>query len=317
MNSSWKIAAIGECMLELSNPGGRPLERNMSLQFSFGGDTLNTAVYLARLGVECSYVTALGEDPYSAWMLHEWQQEGVDTSTVEIIPGRNPGLYMIQTDAAGERSFHYWRMQAAARELFADEARAERVLQRMKQADLVYLSGITLSLYDDASLQRLVSGLEEYRAAGGRVAFDGNYRPRGWSSAQQAREKFQRVLSLASLVLPTFDDEAGLYGDREPPETAQRLHDLGVSEVAVKHGAAGVLVSCNGEQQWVETTPVEQVVDSTAAGDSFNGAYLAARARGLDAATAAGWGNRLAGCVITHPGAIIPSGKMPQLETRT
>ena len=91
----WKIASIGECMLELSNPGAKPLARNMNLQFSYGGDTLNTAVYLARLGVPIDYVTALGKDAYSQWLLEDWQQQGIGTELVAQLPEFNPGLYMI------------------------------------------------------------------------------------------------------------------------------------------------------------------------------------------------------------------------------
>ncbi len=310
----WKIAAIGECMLELSNPSGRPFARNMSLQFSYGGDTLNTAVYLARLGIPCAYVTALGDDPYSEWLLQEWKTENVGTDYVVQMAKRTPGLYMIQTDASGERSFHYWRKNAPARELFADADRAEKVFQQLNECDLVYLSGITLSLYDEISLQRLFNGLEQLRSAGKRIAFDGNYRPAGWDSPEQAQATYRRICSIADLVLPTFDDESMLFGDQSPADTAARLHDYGVCEVAVKHGAEGVLVSESGNQQWVVTTPVAKVIDSTAAGDSFNAGYLAARANGLGAAEAAAAGNTLAGTVIQHPGAIISESVMPQFE---
>jgi 2-dehydro-3-deoxygluconokinase len=86
------LAAIGECMLELSeHPDGR-------ITRAFGGDTLNTAVYLARLGVPVDYITALGDDPWSEEMLAAWQAEGVGTASVLRLEGRLPGLYIIQTD---------------------------------------------------------------------------------------------------------------------------------------------------------------------------------------------------------------------------
>ncbi len=309
----WTIAAIGECMLELSNPTGTALRRDMPLNFSFGGDTLNTAVYLSRLGVNCAYVTALGDDPYSQWMQAEWQSEGVNTDLVATMAQRTPGLYMIQTDSAGERSFYYWRKDAPARELFADPDRATALMDRLRQFDVLYLSGVTLSLYDSASLARLFDFFQSYRNGGGRIVFDGNYRPKGWDSAQQACEVYERIYQLSAIALPTFDDEKMLFHDASAEHTADRLRALGVEEVAVKQGADGVLVCTESLRQWVPTLPVERVVDSTAAGDSFNGGYLAARARGKSALDAAAVAHKLAGTVIQHAGAIIPLAQMPEL----
>ncbi|BFM09310.1 sugar kinase [Halioxenophilus aromaticivorans] len=310
----WKIASIGECMLELSNPGAKPLARNMSLQFSYGGDTLNTAVYLARLGVAVDYVTALGEDPYSQWLLQDWQQQGIGTDLVAQLPGLNPGLYMIQTDAHGERSFSYWRKQSAATQLWADAQRAESFFSQLGHYQAVYFSGITLSLYNDEDRTRFMQQLLVLRERGVNIVFDGNYRPAGWASVAQAQDWFTQAYSAASIALPTYDDEAQLFGDTSPAQTAQRLANLGVAEVIVKHGAQGVLVQQPDNEQWVPTQPVAKMIDSTAAGDSFNAGFLAARARGLAPAKAAEYGHRLAGTVIQHPGAIIAQEHMPAFE---
>jgi 2-dehydro-3-deoxygluconokinase len=310
-----RIASIGECMIELSEsaadagaPGGR-------MQRTFGGDTLNTAVYLARClkqagrqaAAEVHYVTALGDDPFSAEMLAAWQDEGVQTRLVSRLPGRLPGLYIIRTDAAGERSFHYWRSAAAARELLRD-GQATGLAEGLAGFDLVYLSAITLGILDADSRERLFTLLDALRGTGCRIAFDSNYRPRLWASRAEAQAAVTRVLGLASLALPTFDDEAALFGDADPAATARRLHDLGVGEVAVKCGAEPCLVSRSGEPAMrVAVERRVQPVDTTAAGDSFNAAYLAARLTGAEPAVAAAEGHRLAARVIAAKGAIIPA----------
>lgn len=308
-----KVASIGECMLELSNGSGGSLEKNMNLQFSYGGDTLNTAVYLARLNVNSGYLTALGNDPYSSWLLAEWEKEHVDTTMVVKLPDRSPGLYLIQNDVTGERSFHYWRSSAAARDLFADQVRADNIHLQLAHYDMIYLSGISLSLYDDASLERVFYILKSLREKGKKIVFDSNYRVSAWGKSARAKLNFQRIFGIADIVLPTFEDEKALFGDSSPANTAKRLHDCGVSEIAVKDGASGVFVSVAGDQQWVSTEAILRVVDSTAAGDSFNAGYLAARARGLSARVAASYGNQLAGKVIQYRGAIIPLSAMPEL----
>ena len=86
-------------MIELSELSDDRLTR------TYGGDTFNTAVYLARLGVKVDYVTALGDDPFSDDMLTGWRREEVGTAHVLRLPGRLPGLYLIRRDARGERTF--------------------------------------------------------------------------------------------------------------------------------------------------------------------------------------------------------------------
>ncbi|MEQ9609823.1 MAG: sugar kinase [Kiloniellaceae bacterium] len=301
-----RIASIGECMIELSETA----DAGGQMRRTFGGDTLNTAVYLARsLGetpASVHYVTALGDDPFSAEMLAAWQREGIDTGLVFRLPGRLPGLYIIRTDTAGERSFHYWRSAAAARELLRAE-QAESLASALGGFDLVYLSGITLGILDGESRQRLFALLEALKHAGCRIAFDTNHRPRLWQSRAEAQEAVSRVLGLAAVALPTFDDEAALFDDPDPEATTRRLHGLGVEEVVVKCGAAACLVSLHGQQARVAAETVARTVDTTAAGDSFNAAYLAARLGGADPQAAAAAGHRLAARVIGHKGAIIPA----------
>ena len=146
-----KVACIGECMIELKQAQGTepgPFSRG------YGGDTLNTAVYLARLGVGVDYVTALGDDALSDEMIAGWAVEGVGTKRVARLPGKLPGLYMIQTDDRGERRFFHWRDSAAARSLM-DLPQTPEILNSLAGYDVIYLSAITLSLYGGEGRARL------------------------------------------------------------------------------------------------------------------------------------------------------------------
>ncbi len=285
------------------------------LQQAFGGDTANTAIYLARLtqgfDITVDYVTALGDDAYSEAMLDLWRTEGVGTGMVTRLKGRLPELYTIRTDEAGERSFTYWRGQSAARDLLRD-GRDKTLASVMSGVDLVYLSGITLSILDDQQRNALLAILDVVRAAGGKVAFDGNFRPAGWPSKEEARASFQRVLARTDIALPTFDDEQALFGDPGPGAVATRVRQQAVSEVVVKLGAAGCFLATDDGTEMIDTTPVGCVVDSTAAGDSFNAGYLAGRLLDWPPADAARLGHRLAGEVICHHGAVIPKDAMPE-----
>ena len=303
MTLPWKSGraiSIGECMVELA----RGDDQRFGL--GYGGDTFNTAVYLARAGVAVAYATAVGDDPYSAGIVATAEREMVGTDLIATVPGRLPGLYLIETTADGERTFWYWRDRAPARELF-ELADADRIADELRQASLVYFSGITLSLYSERGLDRFAAALQAARQAGALIAMDSNYRPHGWGQdAERARSVFERFWRLADIAMPTLEDEQRLWGDADEQTTASRLRRLGAREVVVKLGARGAFVAGEGFGQLVPAEKGLQVVDTTAAGDSFNAGYLAARSTGASPVDAARQGNRLASVVIQHRGAIVP-----------
>jgi len=304
------VYAIGECMIELQRQG-----QGGTMDYRFGGDTLNTAVYMARLldpdTARVAYVTGLGTDGMSAEMLAAWEREGIDTASVQRLPDRLPGIYLIETDPGGERRFHYWRRDSAARH-WLEAPEAGKVLVQLAAARMVYLSGISLAILSPADRELLIAALAQCRAAGGSVVFDNNYRPRLWESADAACAVYGRVLAHADIALLTLDDEAALYGPTDAHAVVARTRALGVREVVVKCGADPAVVWHDGVLHEVAPEPVADVVDTTAAGDSFGAAYMAARLAGQGPDAAARAGHRLAGTVIRHRGAIIPRDAMPR-----
>jgi 2-dehydro-3-deoxygluconokinase len=302
------IAALGECMLELQG------EAFGQLRQSFGGDTLNTAVYLARCGgtsLRVHYATALGDDSLSTGLLERWAAEGVQTGLVQRLPGRLPGLYLIELDAGGERRFHYWRGQAAARSYFDTAATA--LEEQADGLDALYLSGISLAILPQAGRERVMALMTRMRAAGKLVAFDNNFRPRLWDSLADARYWYQRAFAAASVALITADDHQALHGLPDLDTAIAAAQALPVAEIAIKCGALPTRVGLNGDWQDVATEAVPRVVDTTAAGDSFAAGYLSRRLGGVAPGEAAAFGNRLAARVIQHPGALIPREAMLDL----
>nr|WP_294517609.1 sugar kinase [uncultured Rhodopila sp.] len=301
-----RMACIGECMMELSeHPDG-------TLTRGFGGDTLNTALYLARLGVPVDYVTALGDDPFSDAMIAAWTEEGIGTGLIPRLAHRLPGLYLIQTDNRGERRFFYWRDSAPARQLFRlPETGA--IEAALRGADLIYLSGITLSLFDPGSRDRLFDVLAAARAGGVRIAFDTNFRARGWPDFAVAREVFEQAFKASDIVLASVEDHALLYGPADPESVIDHLRAAAVRESVVKFASPACHVMAGDTGEVIEAAPVPDVVDTTAAGDSFAAGYLAARRAGRSPAEAARIGHTLAGAVVRHRGAIIPQAAMPAI----
>jgi 2-dehydro-3-deoxygluconokinase len=296
-----RVAAIGECMIELSQAGGGLLARG------WGGDTLNTAVYLARLGVAVDYVTALGDDPWSDEMVEAWRTEGVGTGLVVRVPGRVPGLYLISTDGQGQRRFHYWRDSAPARLLF-ELPQTDGVVAALVGYDVIYVSGISLSLYGEAGRARLLSALDAARARGRRVVFDTNFRSRLWPDRTLARAAYRAALQRADAIMASTEDLAQLFADAGLAELP--TGDPG-REVVLKLDEPAVRIFHAGGEHTVAAAPIENVVDTTAAGDSFAAAYIAARLAGASPVAAARCGHCLAGAVVQHRGAIIPRRAMP------
>lgn len=316
-NNPLQIAILGECMIELS---GKPLE---PLTQGFSGDTLNTAIYLNRLvgdllvgdlPVKVNYATALGVDAFSEAMLGQWQAEGIDCKYVAQLPDKNPGLYFIQVDDTGERSFSYWRNDSAAKQ-YLEVPGASKILEAIPQFDLLYISGISLAILPNSSRDKLFKAIKEMRKNGGKLVFDNNFRPLLWASKDEAKAVYQTFTSECDLALLTLDDEVLLYGNVDEAEVFSRCKKLGITEVVIKRGAESCLIQRklknSVEEFEVAANKVEAVVDTTAAGDSFSAAYLAGRLHGYSPDVAALWGHKLAGNVIQHRGAVIAQEFMP------
>jgi 2-dehydro-3-deoxygluconokinase len=295
-----RVVAVGEVMIEMA----RGSDGRFTL--ACGGDTFNTAIYLARAGVDVAYATALGDDLYSDSIVAMAAAEGVKTDVMLRVPGRQPGLYTIETDAKGERRFRYWRNEAPARELF-ELADWNRIAESLLAARLIYFSGVTLSLYSNPGLGRLFAIVELARQQGVKVAFDGNFRPHGWrGDLPRTRTVYMEALKRVDVALPTYDDEAVLWGDPSPEATVERLQAFGIGEIVVKNGPNSALVSAGGRQEHIPVPEVVVPIDTTAAGDSFNAGYMAARLSGENPASAAAAAHKLAAEKIRHRGAIMP-----------
>jgi 2-dehydro-3-deoxygluconokinase len=292
------MIAMGECMIEVSGQFGA------DAHLGFAGDSFNTALYLARLGGDVSYATALGDDVWSAQMRAAWDAEGLGTDHVLSVPGKLPGLYAITTDNTGERSFSYWRKDSAVRQFFSAPG-TDEALHAIATCDLFYCSGITLSLFDAAGRARLFDAAAQAKAGGATVAFDPNYRPAGWADAEDAKAAIMDFAPAVSIALPTFDDEQMLFGDAGPAVTIDRWTDVGVSEIVLKCGTDDVHYR-GADQRGTAAVEAVCAIDTTGAGDSFNAGYLSARMRGQDTRQAIQLGAALSAHVVQHRGAITP-----------
>ncbi len=292
------LLGIGECMIELSQAEGGLLRK------SFAGDVFNSLWY-ARAGLPeswtVSFLSAVGTDPTSDEMVQFISDAGVSCAHMRRIEARRPGLYMIHLEGA-ERSFSYWRETSAARLLAEDHAHMRSAIF---DADVVYLSGITLAILPDADVEALLVVLDDARTEGKLVAFDSNIRPALWASKERMKRLIGGAAAVSSVVFPSFDDEQAAFGDKTTEDTLARYAGYGAERVVLKNGAAEVCVHEAGRTVVIPTPNVEQIRDTTGAGDSFNGAFLASYVQQGDMAQAVKAGQTCAGQVIGHHGALV------------
>lgn len=295
-----QIVVVGEGMVELSRDQSRDAMDMGEWRGGYGGDTLNTAIHLARSGERVGFLTVLGGDPFSVDLGIAWRAEGLDPAMLLVDPARTVGLYAITTDAAGERSFAYWRETSAARGLFAHPDLGE-ALAAAERADLLVFSLISLAILPAEGRTALLELAGRVRDAGGQVAFDGNYRERLWRDGEEAREVRDRAIAHCTIGLPTLEDEIALDGATDAEAVAARWEAGGAGEVVVKMGAEGCLVPGRGR---VAPARRLQPVDTSGAGDAFNAGYLRARLAGAEPDAAALVGHALAGWVVMRRGAV-------------
>ena len=298
--------AVGEAMVELAPVGAGHYQRG------FAGDTFNTAWHMAQAlqgRAKVGFATRIGCDRISDAFVAELAADGLDVSVIGRDPVRIMGLYLIALNGV-ERSFHYWRDTSAARGLASEPS---VLVQSLTGAGLIHLSGITLAILSTADRETLFSALAQARARGARVSFDPNIRPRLWSSMDEVRQVIPQVLALTDIALPSFDDEANVWGDATPGATIARFSSAGIAEIAVKDGAGPVSVLSDGQIKTLPTPEVQGIRDTTGAGDGFNAGYLSARLLGKTPEEAVTAGQRFSGEVIRHFGARLPKAFVPAL----
>lgn len=288
---------FGEAMLEYHSHGGAGLR--------YGGDTLNTAIHLARAGHEVAYVTAVGTDPISDALVAAWAAEGIDTRHVLRHPNRSPGIYAIHLDQHGERSFLYWRDRSAAREMF-ELPEMGAALAEAQTARLVYFSLISLAVVSEGGRDRLLDLAKERKLSAHPTAYDSNFRPALWSNLDTARAVSKEAMEAATIGLPTNTDERDLWDHSENEQAiAARWLSSDQEVVAVKAAEKGCVLGTRGgdSPQIIDAERVE-VIDSSGAGDAFNGGFLGEWLNGSKLVSCVEAGQALARKTLTHQGAI-------------
>jgi len=305
---SLKLALIGEGMIELQE-----ISPEMTKQ-TFGGDTLNTAIYCARLArdlpLNIDYLTALGTDTFSERMVNFWEREGVGSELTLREKDEMPGLYYIELDDRGERIFHYWRNTAAVKKCF-EYPESGYILDKLDHYDGIYLSGISLAIFTPTSRAILLNKLNELASSGVSIYFDCNYRPHLWNSKEHAIEEYNKLYRISDIVFLTTEEGEILLNSAQGNDVHTKLHDLGAKESVLKDGNNPCTIFSDSQIFKIDAETVAKVIDTTAAGDSFSAVYLIARLFGCSPTNAAKMAHKTAAYIVCHKGAVAPLNNMP------
>ena len=294
-----RVICIGECMVEFYEA------KDGSWLRGFAGDTLNVAWVLRAVlpeHIKIIYLTRIGSDQISQDMLGFFQKIGLNTEYIQFDRDRTVGLYTISVDERGERIFSYWRGESAAKRFASD---LSSLYAATKKTDLIYLSGITAAITDLQGRKNILSCLRTAKANGSCIAYDPNYRQKLWCCSDEMREFTTEIIGLADIILPTFADEVDAFGDGSKEDTFRRLSALGCNEVVLKDGIKPTQVKFSEGQLEIEVSCPKAPIDTTGAGDSFNGAYLAARLNGQNILHSVQKAQTVSANVVMNKGALV------------
>ncbi|MFQ3325076.1 MAG: 2-dehydro-3-deoxygluconokinase [Pseudomonadales bacterium] len=299
-----QLSCLGEPLIELC-----PTQTD-SYCLGVAGDVLNTAAALSSLGIKCQLVTALSNSELSDRICQFAQSYGISTAGIPRLEGKQPGLYMISNDEAGERYFSYWRDNSPAKIVFSDPVKLQSLIDSITTPWL-YLSGISLALFSDESAAIFFSWCEAYVGHGNKIIYDNNYRPLLWQSRTQAQQRNEIMLKYCELFLPSLEDQAALL-DISDTQALLELKQLKINEIVIKQGINPLVVVDHGVVSEFPVTSVD-AIDTTGAGDGFNGGYLAARLQNKPIAEAAQLAMLLSTLTVQQKGAILPPEKINHL----
>jgi 2-dehydro-3-deoxygluconokinase len=288
------IVSLGECLVEFNRGEGGEFHPG------FAGDAFNALFYAARLGARTGFISSVGDDLFTPMIVEGIEREGIDTSRLLRIEGRRNGLYFIELDERGEYTFHFWRERSAATLTLLRQGVPE-LASYISTARVLLITGVTLAVMEgEGGMKELLEMVKGETA----IAFDTNYRARLWSSPAAYRERFEPLLPLIDILLPTRSDLEAIYPGEPVGAVIERCAVAGPATIAMKCGADGCAL-WDGSALRIEPPPEPiEPIDTTGAGDAFNAGFLAMLLRDEPLGSCCTTGQRVAARALRVRGAI-------------
>ena len=308
-----KAIFLGECMIELNGDISSLENKSSKMQINFGGDTYNSAIYFSRLAnnkTNTFYSTALGNDSFSRKMILRFKNEKIKCDYVRTDGENPPGLYSIEINEIGERSFSYWRDQSPSKYIFLG-SKGKKLAREIKNADIFYYTGISAGILDTKQKKDLI----HIGSTAVTCGFDFNYRSQLHNDKKVSQLLFKEISENVDINFVSFDDVKELFDIKNPYEVFEILNDK-KNLILIRYKDSIIF---KNKQQEIKTVKVPhgEVVDTTAAGDAFNGSFLALinNDKNISIEENILKSHSVTREVIKHKGAIISNKNMPKINT--
>lgn len=293
------IVSLGEPMVEFCPSDVGKLQDVQLYKRGWGGDTSNFAIAVARLGGRCGYICRIGDDGFGKSFLGLWQRENVDTSQVVVERDNYTAIYFISLLSNGQHDFTYFRKNSAASHYSPSDLNVEF----LRKTRFFHSSGITLAL-SQSCREAVLKGAEIVKGSGGLFSFDVNYRSKLWPQ-DVARSHIEVAIEKADLVFASKEDFSNLYS-QDINDVVRRIYSIAKPKLLVlKLGSEGCSLVNENETTHVPGFEVA-VMDTTGAGDAFDGAFALGFLKGWSPVKSATFANATGALTTTGLGAVAP-----------
>lgn len=289
------FVTLGEAMAMFVADATGPLADVEQFSRSLAGAEVNVAIGMARLGFESTYISKVGSDSFGAYIRKTIQSEQIKTDSIST-SSQQPTGFMLKSNVidGSDPKTEYFRRHSAASTLNAEDIKTEL----FHAGTHLHLTGVAAAI-SDSMREAMQCALQYAKAQGSRISFDTNLRPALWSDQATMVEKINEFAFASDLVLPGVEEGKILTGSDQPEEIADFYLKHGVKAVIVKLGSAGAYYKTqSGDKGTVAGFPVNKVVDTVGAGDSFAVGVISALLDGCSMEQAARRGNLLGSLTV-------------------
>ena len=285
----YDVVTLGETMMRLTPPGYLRIEQTRSFDIWVGGTESNTAIGLARLGLNAAWLSRLPATPMGRYVSNRVAQYGVDVSQVKWANAEERLGIFFHEKSQAPRASHiiYDRKDSAMSRIQPGDLPSDLFAEGV--ARLFHVTGITLAISKSARATALAA-IRRAKDAGWQVSFDTNYRSGLWSGARAA-DGCQEAMSLADIVFCPFGDYQVMYGEATADEAIAKLATAYPNAVIVMTMGKEGALACSVEGAILRQPAIlAGEIGRIGGGDAFAAGFLYAWLTRADLALALKWG---------------------------
>jgi fructokinase len=264
-----KVFCIGETLIDfIPAQKDKSLKDVTNFERVAGGAPMNVAIAVAKYGGKSVMLTKIANDYFGEYILDVLKENGVDTSYCLRSDEGETGLAFVSVDQNGERSFNFYRKNAADLLLSSEEVKSEW----FQQGDLLHFCSV--DLIESPMKQTHKKVIEDFRKKGGIVSFDPNVRLPLWPDVESCRQTINEYLPMADILKVSDEELTFITGIETEDEAIEALFVGNVKVVVYTRGSMGAVIYLKNGEKYEDHGFKVTIADTTGAGDAFIGGFL-------------------------------------------